>query len=207
MEVKPLLQRVDALVTDPPYGVKEETRRFTKGRSRLAVAQDFPPIAGDDAPFNPAPWLDYPIVAMWGANNFASRLPDSRGWLIWDKRPHGQRNDNGDAEMCWTNQDRVLRIHRQLWMGCMRAGEQNLSRGGSLEHPTQKPAELMRWVLAELGVKAPMVVCDPYMGSGTTGVACVEIGAPFIGIELEPQYFDVACRRIEDAQRQARMFA
>jgi site-specific DNA-methyltransferase (adenine-specific) len=207
LEILPTLSKVDAVITDPPYGVKERTDRLSKGRSILALAHDFPPVHGDDKPFDPAPWLSFPIVAMWGANNYASKLPDSRGWLVWDKRPHGQRNDNGDCELCWTNCDTVMRAHKQLWMGMMRGGEQNLSRGGTLQHPTQKPVELMRWVISETKVKADATVLDPFMGSGTTGVACANLQRQFIGIEIEPKYFDIACERIENAQRQERLFA
>ena len=82
----------DACITDPPYGVKERTDRASKGRSIMAQAHDFPPIQGDDRPFDPSPWLAYPIVALWGAHNFASKLPDCRGWLVWDKRRRGWRN-------------------------------------------------------------------------------------------------------------------
>lgn len=207
LEVLPTLGPVNALISDPPYGVKERTDRHSKGRSILAKAHDFPPIQGDDRPFDPAPWLGFPIVALWGAHNYSSKLPDCRGWLVWDKRPHGQRNDNGDAELCWTNQEMVVRVHRQLWMGMMRGGEMNLSKGGALQHPTQKPVELMRWVLKETKVPRGATVLDPYMGSGTTGVACMNMGISFIGVELEPTYFETACERIENAQRQERLFA
>jgi site-specific DNA-methyltransferase (adenine-specific)/modification methylase len=207
LEILARLPKVDAVVTDPPYGVAERTDRHSKGRSIMAKAHDFPPVHGDDKPFDPSPWLNFPIVAMWGAHNFASKLPDSRGWLIWDKRPGGQRNDNGDCELCWTNRDTVLRVHRQLWMGMMRTGEQNLSRGGSLQHPTQKPVELMRWVIDEVKVPAGGLVLDPYMGSGTTGVAAVTMGRSFIGAEIHEPYFSIACDRIKAAQDQMRLFA
>jgi site-specific DNA-methyltransferase (adenine-specific) len=206
MEILPTLPKVDAVITDPPYGVKERTDRASKGRSIMAQAHDFAPIAGDDQPFDPAPWLGFKYVALWGANNFASRLPDSRGWLIWDKRPGGQRNDNGDTELCWTNRDMVTRVHRQLWMGMMRGGELNLSKGGTLEHPTQKPAELMAWVIDEMAIPSGRTIFDPYMGSGTTGVAAVRLGYPFIGCELDVTYFDIACRRIEQAYKQRPLF-
>ena len=75
----------------------------------------------------------------------------------------------------------------------------------SKEHPTQKPVELMQWCISL--AKNTSTVADPFMGSGTTGVACANLGKTFYGIEREPKYFDIACRRIEDAQRQARMFA
>jgi site-specific DNA-methyltransferase (adenine-specific) len=76
-------------------------------------------------------------------------------------------------------------------------------RTGNGEHPTEKPVYLMEQFIGW----TRGVVVDPFMGSGTTGVACVNLGRAFVGIEIEPKYFDIACRRIEDAQRQQRMFA
>ena len=73
-------------------------------------------------------------------------------------------------------------------------------------HPTQKPVRIMEHIV-RLSVWTGGVCVDPFMGSGTTGVACMNLGRSFIGIEREPKYFDIACRRIEDAQRQQRMFA
>lgn len=73
------------------------------------------------------------------------------------------------------------------------------------QHPSQKPVALMEWCIKHAG--EPQSILDPYMGSGTTGVACMNLGRSFIGIEREPKYFDIACRRIEDAQRQGRLIA
>ena len=205
LEILPTLPKVDAVITDPPYGVSERTDRGSKGRGFLVPANDYAPIHGDNASFDPAPWLQFENVILFGANNYASRLPDSRGWLVWDKRPNCKSDDNGDCELAFTNMDKVIRKHSQLWKGCMREGEENLSKrlGEKMPHPTTKPVALMRWCVA----MTKGTILDPFMGSGTTGVACMNLGRKFIGIEIESKYFDIACERITNAQRQERLFA
>jgi len=131
-------------------------------------------------------------VVVWGGNYYA--LPPSRGWLVWDKKQNDQWT-TGQAELAWTNIDKPVRVFR--FAQCEQANE------GAKEHPTQKPLALMTWCLKWV---PDGVVMDPYMGSGTTGVACVQQRRPFLGIEIEPRYFDIACRRIEEAQRQGDMF-
>lgn len=200
----------DAVVSDPPYGIGmkwAEAKRIGR-KSGLAFAgsadrqPEWKDIHGDTEPFDPAPWLRYSEVILWGANNYASRLPDSRGWLIWDKRRDTTPDDHGDAEMAWTSLDRVIRVHRQVWRGIVREGSENVANGPK-HHPTQKPIELMRWCVA----MTSGTVLDPYMGSGSTGVACMDLQRPFVGVEIDPGYYEVACKRIEDAQRQARLIA
>ena len=159
-------------------------------------------IHGDDAPFDPAHMLDLaPVVVLWGGNHFADRLPSSSKWLIWDKRKGFTRNDFADYEMAWTNQKGVARLINHYWNGMMRDSEKGVPR----VHPTQKPIVVMEWALGE--VSSPgQIVLDPYMGSGTTGVACAKTGRSFIGIEIDEGYFDIACERIRQAYRQADMF-
>jgi site-specific DNA-methyltransferase (adenine-specific)/modification methylase len=207
LEILPTLPKVDAVVTDPPYGAKTRTRGATNRRglrsglrSIRPIARDWPEVVGDDTPFDPAPWLAWPAI-LWGANWYAPRLPPASRWLVWDKRLHTPSDDNADCELAWTNLRGPARVFRHLWRGICRAGEENISHGPKV-HPTQKPAALMRWCVA----MTTGSVLDPFMGSGTTGVACAQLGRRFVGIELEPRYFDIACRRIEDAQRQGKLF-
>ena len=210
LEILPTLGKVDAVVTDPPYGIGwvRDTSKQAKrsswrgGKSKPFAGKGARPIIGDDRPFDPSPFLIAKQMIFWGGNAFAGRLPSNYGWLIWDKRPLGQSNNGSDAEMAWTNFLNSVRIHRQQWNGCMRQGEECPFVGGPLVHPTQKPAALMRWCVE----MTAGVVLDPFMGSGTTGVACVKLGRKFIGIEIEPKYFDIACKRIEDAYKQPDMF-
>ncbi len=202
-EIAPTLERPAAVISDPPYGVSERTDRKAKGRSKLAECNDFPAVFGDDAPFDPVTWISAaPVVVLWGANHYCSRVPDGPSWLIWDKRDGIPSNDNADCEIAWSNIGGPARVFRHMWNGMIRASEKDASR----VHPTQKPIALMRWCILQAKVAPGGTILDPYMGSGTTGVAAVQMRHPFIGIEIDPGYFDTACRRIEEAQRQSDMF-
>jgi site-specific DNA-methyltransferase (adenine-specific) len=186
-EIVPTLPRPAAVISDPPYGVS-----IKRGDSKNRDA-----IEGDEVPPDVRWMADYPAV-IWGANNFCDQLPRSTGWLVWFKCfPDCARHSQ--AELAWTNAVRTVRHHTEAYHGFMRAVD-------GWNHPTQKPPALMRWCINQ--VKAPPggAILDPYMGSGSTGVAAVQMRHPFIGIEIEPRYFDVACRRIEQAQRQGDIF-
>jgi site-specific DNA-methyltransferase (adenine-specific)/modification methylase len=131
-------------------------------------------------------------------------LPDAKKWLVWEKRGSTPPDHNSDCELAWTNLKGVLRMFRHTWRGMIRDGRHNIANE-SLQHPTQKPVELMAWCLDQvMPVKS---VDDPFMGSGTLGIACAEAGVRYTGIEIEPHYFDIACERITNAYRQSRMFA
>ena len=201
LEILPTLPKVDAVITDPPYGISHPCNFAERGRGKLAACYDYPDVYHDDRPFNPAPWISLGIpVAMWGGNHFASRLPDAGGWLVWDKeRPDDL--DQATCELAWTNYVKGVRRFRYLWNGMIRAGEK-----GDNYHPTQKPVALCEWVLG-LRWTPRGATLDPYMGAGSMGVACANLGRKFIGIEIERKYFDIACERIDNAYRQKRMFA
>jgi len=196
LEILPTLPKVDAVITDPPYGI------CYRPYHENAIARA--PIAGDDAPFDPAPLLAIPCGALiiWGGNNFANALPVG-GWLCWDKRTNEAADKllGSPFELAWVRNRKQYKIARIQHGGAINADGPGLQR----EHPTQKPEALMRWCIGQAG--DPQTILDPFMGSGTTGVACMNLGRKFIGIEIEPKYFDIACRRIDDAQRQARLFA
>jgi len=196
-EVLPTLQRVDAVVTDPPYGIAYKS---PAGRG-MTERGDYPVIYGDTEPFDPAPWLGFPQVVFFGANHFADKLPASAQWLIWDKRDGGTPNNNSDCELAWAKRGGSARLIRHLWNGMLKASERDDCRA----HPTQKPIEVMRWVI-ETAAPDASTILDPFMGSGTTGVACIKLGRKFIGIEIEEKYFDIARRRIEEAWKQPRLF-
>ena len=201
LEILPKLQKttIDAVVTDPPYGINHPTDYKTRGRGnrprfKKVACKDYPQIAGDDAPFDPQHLLDLRIpMILWGGNYYASRLPDSSGWLVWDKL-RGEDLDQATCELAWTNCVKGVRCFRYLWDGFRKAGEH-----GEQFHPMQKPVALMKWCLSLRWTKTFSTICDPYMGSGSTAVACIRLGKPFIGIELVPEYFDIAKQRIERA--------
>lgn len=216
-EILPSLGKVDAVVTDPPYGQHYKVNTFFSGGTReTAVVQRngtklrvrpniYDSIVGDDGPFDPTPFMDLaPELLFWGAHKFADRLPIG-SWLVWDKVPTGKIRDQGDGEAAWLNRQQPLRIFRLLWDGlCVGVGARHeVTAGQQRYHPAQKPEALMVWCL---GFIHGTTIFDPFMGSGTTGVACVKLGRKFIGIEIDPKYFDIACRRIEAAYAQPDMF-
>jgi site-specific DNA-methyltransferase (adenine-specific) len=197
-EIAPTLERPAAVISDPPYGIGFA---YGGGGGCLARSTQFAHVVihGDDAPFDPAPWLTAAErVILWGANHYADRLPATPSWLTWDKRDGVCSNDQADCEHAWSNLGGPARLLRHLWNGLFKASERGIVR----DHPTQKPVALMRWCIERAKVPPAGTILDPYMGSGSTGVAAVQMRHPFIGIEIEERYFDIACRRIEEAQRQ-----
>ena len=125
--------------------------------------------------------------------------------MVWDKVPTGKERDQGDGEAAWINRDMPLRMFRLLWDGlCVGVGARHeVTSGQQRYHPTQKPEILMLWCL---GFISGNVILDPFMGSGSTGVACAKLGRTFIGCEIDERYFDIACRRIEAAMKQPDLF-
>lgn len=191
MDILPTLDKVDAVITDPPYGIADD---YLKPSSKGEWANLYSEKINWDS-FAPNDSVKIAIslsekAIVWGGNYFS--LPPKRGWLIWDKM---QSHSSGHAELAWTNLD--IPIRSFAYSRVQLSAEHK-------QHPTQKPISLMIWCI-ELA-KKPETILDPFMGSGTTGVAAVQMGRKFIGIEREPKYFEIACKRIEDAQRTTDMF-
>lgn len=186
----------DAVVADPPYGINIGKLTGTS-RSRLVRGRmkNFS-VVGDDKPFDPAPWLAYPKTVLWGGIHFAQRLPESRCWLVWDKREGTTSDNQADCEIAWTNLPGPARLHSQIWRGVIRRGEENVSRQARC-HPTQKPVALMDWCLRLCKLQPGQTVLDPFMGSGTTGIAAVRQGLHFVGVEIDETHFNTACERLE----------
>jgi len=219
-EILPTLGKVDAVVTDPPYGQAYKPRtsvmptvasgRGLNGNWRERRGKNDALIIGDDRPFDPVPFITSARECiLWGAHKFADRLPAGQ-WLVWDKRVDMPSIDQGDGEAAWLNRSGPMRVIRHRWHGLiLKSGSEEAKRDpvtGAAEarlHPTQKPLAVMQWCL---GFIEGQTILDPFMGSGTTGVACVKLGRKFIGIEIEPRYFDIACKRIETAYAQPDFF-
>lgn len=195
-EILPLLPKVDAVVTDPPYGIGAD---LGAGKSSQKWSEVTGENRWDEAP--PPAELLAAIIGkarhsiVWGGNYF--NLPPSSCWLIWDKQTAGITTF-ADCEVAWTNIPKAMRLLRHLWSGpYMKVREDR-------HHPTQKPLDVMRWAIEHLPDPSRTIL-DPFMGSGTTGVACVKLGRKFIGIEIEPKYFEIACKRIQAAYDQPDM--
>ena len=200
MDIFPIIEKVDLVLTDPPYGIN------------LAVG--FSGAGGFSAPIkrrayegdwdNETPELKIfslmlskgEISIIWGGNYFTDKLPVNGAWLVWDKQ--NTMPTFSDCELAWTNIKRK-NVKRFIYMqnGCM-------SKEKNRVHPTQKPIDVMSWCINQVGT--PKSILDPFMGSGTTGVAAIQLGRKFIGIERDQKYFDIACKRIEQASAQGQLF-
>ena len=192
-DVLPTLPRVDAIVTDPPYGIGFAAHPTRYQRANGMEKTEWDAIAPQAAVALALSRATNAII--WGGNYFT--LPPSRGWLVWSKA--GNAPSMADLEMAWTSIDMNARSFEKSVRSA--SLEKNLQTAA---HPTQKPVALMKWSIGFL--PDARTICDPFMGSGTTGVACAKMGRKFIGIEIEPKYFDIACRRIESAYAEPDMF-
>lgn len=181
-----------SIVSDPPYGCRNQCnyRRFSGGAPQCN--KDFPPIINDNQPFNPIPWLSFPKVVLFGYQFFASSLPQGTVYVWLKKRDNQLGTFLSDAELIWAKGGKGCYVHRHIWNGFDRQSE----KGEKTVHPTQKPVALMEWILGK--AKITGLVVDPYCGSGSTALACQRLGLPFIGCEIDPHYFDVACKRLKE---------
>lgn len=195
MDVLPTLDKVDAVITDPPYGIGASSKKFINGTSKTKKDY-YAEICWDTAP--PSDEIINLVMSkgevsvFWGGNYF--NLPPSRCFLIWDKTIHG--NSYADCEFAWTNMNANARIKALNMVSTNMDGR---------VHPTQKPLALMKWCIDQCK-NNPQTILDPFMGSGTTGVAAIQMGRKFIGIEREESYFNIACERIEQATKQSSLF-
>lgn len=191
---------VDCVVTDPPYGIGENQRRVMS-RGNLAVPTDYGSFSWDTQRVTRAHVDDMRRVSqqqvIWGGNYYADWLPASSSWLVWDKV--NGTNDFADCELAWTSHKKAVRRFVYMWNGMLKQLPEDRF------HPTQKPVALMKWVL-ENYTNPGDTIFDPFMGSGTTGVACMQTGRKFIGCEIDEKYFAIAKKRIEDAAAQLHLF-
>ncbi len=194
--IVPTLTGFDAICADPPFGLG---KLWAGGGGKSKSSWMFDPSEAQSWDAEAPDWFPELIgetpAIVWGGNYFA--LPPSRAWLVWDKGIPDFTT--GHSELAWTNLDMPIRNFRLCPNVITPTG-----KDGKKRHPTQKPVALMEWCLGFL--PNAETILDPFMGSGTTGVSCVNLGRAFIGIELDPGYFDIAVRRITDAHRQADFF-
>lgn len=185
MEILPTLGKVDAVITDPPYGIGIAKNPVRQMHEKMDWDASVPETSLIDACISCGD-----IALLWGGNYFD--LPPSQCFFVWDKM-QPQDFSLAMCEQAWTNKKGPAKIYKQSVLSYRK------------EHPTQKPVELMAWCIEQLG--KPKTILDPFMGSGTTGIAAIQMGRKFIGIEREPKYFDIACKRIEQAVVQGQLFA
>ena len=193
-EILPTLPQFDLILTDPPYGIGASAGTGKYGRLKVKAGRD---LAWDNE--TPPQWLmllmleqaDYLIV--FGGNYFT--LPPSRNFLIWDKGAGFKGRKFAECEFAWCSWDGNAKVLTRDPL----ANRDYAHKA----HPTQKPVRVLEWAM--LHAPKSDTVCDPFMGAGSTGVACHNLGKRFVGIEREREYFDIACERIARAQAQCKL--
>ena len=190
---------IDVVVTDPPYGIGEAAGK-NKSRGKLAISQDYGNKDWDDKRPSNEIFKEMLRVSknqvIFGGNYFSDLLPPSSCWLVWDKV--NGKSDFADCELAWTSYKTAVRYFKYRWSGMLQG---NMSKKEKRVHPTQKPLPLMEWVIKNYTKEGDKIL-DPFMGSGTTGVACVNFNREFIGVEKEEQFFSAAQKRISSAEAQ-----
>ncbi len=197
--IAPKLEGVDAVITDPPYGMAwEGNQRFSGGRTKRGKGTKHDQISGDDNEFNPMPVLAIGVpTVMWGANHFWNSLPAGAA-LIWQKR-----NDDAlgtflsDAEVAFLSEGCGVYVFRKVFAGSTRAVEGGVGAYDGSLHPNQKPVALMSWCMDMAKVQPGHLILDPYMGSGTTLIAAIRTGRRAIGIEIDERHFRTAVERVK----------
>jgi len=209
--------KIDLLLTDPPYGINivhggsvgiSPNLGFVgfekKTKSRLIEGRKYKSIIDDDKPFEPEFLLSLAkTMIIFGANHFASKLPDNSHWLVWDKKLEGglDHNNFSDVELAWTNvKKKSSLIYRHLWSGLLRAGDRKTELKERV-HPTQKPVGLLSEIIKDYS-KENNTVLDCYLGSGSTLIACEQTGRTCFGMEIDPVYIDVIIQRWENYTNQ-----
>lgn len=200
LEVMPHLGRFDAVVTDPPYGIKmaggfSGAGGFSAPIQRREYVGNWDNVRPNKNIFD-AILASSPVSIIWGGQYFADILPAQGKWLWWDKCQ--TMPTYGDGELAWTS------LSGDAPKKFVYSNNGLMAREKDRVHHTQKPVALMRWCLGFL--PDAKTILDPFMGSGTTLVACAKMGRKGVGIELDPDYFEIACRRVEQAYAQPDLF-
>lgn len=197
-------KKADMVFTDPPYGISvvKDTKVGIGGKlgfvgiDHIVKAKEYREVIGDAQPFNPQFLLEYgKNQIIFGANNFADKLPASPSWIVWDKHGEmGSYSKFSDCELIWTSlPQKPIKLYRVIWSGLIREGERNIELITRI-HPTQKPVKLCTLIFQDYAKEA-IIILDPYLGSGTTLIAAHQTGRICYGCEIDPHYIDVILDR------------
>jgi len=193
----------DLAIVDVQYGIKQGGDK-NKTRGKLAISKDYHPFNDDKPPeqiyYNELFRISKNQI-IWGANHFISKIPfDSSCWIVWDK-DNGE-TDFADCELAWASFSTAIRIFRFRWQGML---QQNMGEKEYRIHPTQKPVALYRWLLKTYA-KAGDKILDTHVGSGSSLIACIELGFDYVGCEIDKEYFEAAQKRINKSFRKYELF-
>lgn len=198
-------EKVQAVVSDPPYGMRLDTSfSYSKGNEAMAIkpTKGYAKVVGDDKDFDASLFLklfpDAKEMFLFGADYYVNTLPNygkDGSWMVWDKKNEALRDVLGlaDFELIWSMQRHKRRVYAILWNGALGTESEDTKRR---VHPTQKPVRLLQPMMEEY-IKPDMLVADPFLGSGATLIACENLGYKCIGVEIEPQYIDIVITRWE----------
>jgi site-specific DNA-methyltransferase (adenine-specific) len=206
------LDKIGAIVSDPPYGIGYQHSGGTKESNALVKESRTDVIYGDDKPFDPTPWINHApnkrsarrgegiteekLILLFGADHFRVRLPAFGTLLAWDKHLGKAGDDSfADCEWAWVGRKCKREVFRYLWKGILMQ-KSGIEHRPARAHVSEKPIELMRWCIDKVRPASNLPVLDPFMGSGSTAIACLTLGIPFVGVEYEQRHFDHAVDRI-----------
>ena len=195
---------MDFVVTDPPYGIGEDgAKNNTRGNGKIAptifTAKNWDKKRPDPLYFELMRACSKNQI-IFGGNYFADLLPPSSNWIVWDKMNAG--SDFADCELAWCSMKGAVRKIEYLWNGMLQGNMKNKEKR---VHPTQKPLPVMEWIIQRY-TKEGDTVLDPFMGSGTTCIACKKLGRNYIGVEKDEEYFEIAQKRMEEYFAQQSLF-
>ncbi len=181
-------KKADMVFTDPPYGID-----LLKDGQSLGKSKAYSAVIGDGEDYEPSHLFQWAKdVFTWGANHYAHKLPASPCWIVWDKQGGAKHNTFADCELAWCNKRMPARCITHIWDGFRRDSEKGVERS----HPTQKPIQLL--IDCMIQVKAPNLLLDLFLGSGSTLIASEKTGRICYGMELDPKYVDVIVQRYVD---------
>jgi len=186
-------KKADMVFTDPPYGMNLDTDYSKMPSTKAEGNKTHKAVIGDDQPFNfqPFAWIDCKEQIWFGANYYAKTLPDEGSWLVWDKRVEEKFDKmfGSGFEIAWSKTPHKQKIYRHN--NTLFGGD---SEARGKEHPTQKPTKLLVEMMDDM-VKDSKSVLDLFLGSGSTLIACEQTDRTCYGLELDPHYVDVICKR------------
>ena len=199
LEILPHLEPVDLVLTDPPYGIRVGGAKGILGGSNIVKPKEYG-FCGWDLNRPPKECFDLMFLAsknqiIFGGNYFIDCLKPTKCFIVWDKDNTG---NFADCELAWTSFDSAVRKFKWKWNGIFKELPEER------HHPTQKPFGLFVQILEKYSEQQHTVL-DPFLGSGTTAVACERLNRKWIGIELEEKYCEISAKRIEAENRQLKI--
>ena len=200
LEIMPMLEPVDLVLTDPPYGIGESNEK-NASRGCIAKTTDFGSYDWDKKKVSDEHVLQIIKASknqiIFGGNYYGSILGDTSCYLVWNK--DNGKTDFADCELAWTSFKTATRIIRWRWQGMLKECKEKRY------HPTQKPFGLFVAILEKYAQQTDLI-CDPMFGGGTTLLACERLNRRWIGIEIEEKYCEIAAKRIEKERSQLKLF-